>query len=292
MKRSLLLVLSAMLAFGWCSCAAAELCKRCQGKPYILSVGKCTSCGGVARSGAFKLCPKCSGKQRKCEHCLSLLKGPKPPQPERIDLNKAAAYASGKWKYRLRIAHPGTRSEGKWGTLTYGGKQPPVPEINDYYQTPWGAMYWVGMPEMRSGWHGWMPQPSGGGARKGRLLTLPGDKRLPPALTEKDDGKTLSMAVKKRFVVRLAGNPTTGYGWRTVEVTGDAVEQTGKVAYVAAKRQPGMVGVGGHYVFRFEAVKPGKTSIKLEYARPWEKDKPPAKTFTVTINVRGRRTRR
>ncbi len=46
-----------------------------------------------------------------------------------------------------------------------------------------------------------------------------------------------------------------------------------------------MVGVGGKFVFRFNAAKSGKTQVHLEYVRPWKKNIKPVQTFTATIEV-------
>ncbi len=64
-----------------------------------------------------------------------------------------------------------------------------------------------------------------------------------------------------------------------------AIEQTGDTKYTTNPHNPGMVGVGGTFLFTFKAAKPGKTEVNLEYVRPWEKNKKPVKTFTTTIEV-------
>jgi len=273
--------------------AAAALCEKCRDGMYIVSIGKCTSCGGPTASGAFKLCKKCSAKLRKCQHCLARLDGPrkppprkKPPRPKPIDPKKPATYFFRNWKYRHDIAQPGTRSEGRWGRLLYNNRRVPIPEINDYHNTPWGPMYWVGVPKTSFGRHGWMPRPSARIQRKGKLLSVPETEPKPIELTEADNDKTVTAAVGKPIVIRTAGNPTTGYRWQTAQLAGDAVEQLGEPSYATRPHAPGLLGVGGTFTFTFKAVKPGKTTVKLVYARPWEKNKPPAKTFTVTINVK------
>jgi inhibitor of cysteine peptidase len=45
-------------------------------------------------------------------------------------------------------------------------------------------------------------------------------------------------------------------------------------------------GAGGTELWTFKAVGAGKTTIALNYARPWEKDIPPAKSETFTVDVR------
>ena len=105
------------------------------------------------------------------------------------------------------------------------------------------------------------------------------------ALDEKANGKTVAVAMGKTLVVRLAGNITTGYGWTVKKLDGDALKQDGKVKYEQKKTPRPMVGSGGTFVATFNTVKPGKATIAMAYARPWEKDTPPIKTFTVTVTV-------
>jgi len=45
-------------------------------------------------------------------------------------------------------------------------------------------------------------------------------------------------------------------------------------------------GSGGNILLRFEAVKVGKTMLKLIYRRPFEKNKRPTKTFEVKVTVK------
>lgn len=105
-------------------------------------------------------------------------------------------------------------------------------------------------------------------------------------LDEKADGKTAEVVAGKAVVVQLDGNPTTGYSWSLRKLDGDALEQQGEVRYVPKKVPRGMVGSGGTFIAVFKAVKPGKAVIAMAYARPWEKDKPPARTFEATVQVK------
>lgn len=292
MRKVIQVVLSTVVTVGLCGPAAADLCEKCRGKAYITSVGECSACGGQTTSGAFKLCKKCSAEQGRCEHCLALLDpGKRPPEkkarrPKPIDPNKPGTYSFGKWKYSLTITAPGTRSEGRWGQLLYDGKKLPIPEVNDYHRTPWGMIYWVGDPRPRWGEHGWLSSPSPRVKRKGKLLPAPDAQAQELKLTAADNGKTAATEVGKTVVISLEGNITTGYRWQTAELSGKAVEPIGKPSYVTRPHQPGMVGVGGTFVFKFKAARPGKAAVKLVYVRPWEKDKPPERTFAATIEVR------
>ena len=107
----------------------------------------------------------------------------------------------------------------------------------------------------------------------------------PIVLTEADAGKTIEAAVGQEVVVRLAWNPTTGFRWTVGPVEGDAMVPKGRVAYEPPGRAlPGAVGT---FVARFLAVREGEASVAMRYVRPWEKDREPAKTFAVTVNVGG-----
>jgi predicted secreted protein len=75
-----------------------------------------------------------------------------------IDTSKNGVYESGPWRYEFSVSSPGSKSEGYHGKLLYNGRVLPWPTgVNDYYQTPWGPMYWVGEPVVLWGNHGWMP---------------------------------------------------------------------------------------------------------------------------------------
>jgi predicted secreted protein len=102
-------------------------------------------------------------------------------------------------------------------------------------------------------------------------------------LSELDDGKTVNVSAAKSVQVKLAGNPTTGYSWVVSKVDGNALQQVGGVDY-ARGGGPG-VGEGGAFLATFNVANVGKTVVVMEYRRSWEKEKPPAKTFTVTLEV-------
>ena len=107
---------------------------------------------------------------------------PDPAAPVRlkpINPAKAGTYTSGKWRYQMQITSPGTRSEGRWGWLTYDGQKLPRGDVNDYYNTPWGPMYWVDVPTTAWGVHGWMPVPLAQNRRQGRALRAARRRRRP-----------------------------------------------------------------------------------------------------------------
>lgn len=99
------------------------------------------------------------------------------------------------------------------------------------------------------------------------------------------DGKTIEVKGVSRVLVLLPGNMTTGYSWAIARVEGAAVQAAGEVQYTAKPHQPGMVGGGGTFEASFRVVEKGKATVTMEYRRPWEKDTPAEKKFTVTLDV-------
>ena len=99
--------------------------------------------------------------------------------------------------------------------------------------------------------------------------------------TDEDNGETEALAVGDVLVITLDGNPTTGYQWQVADYDDAVLEQKGEPTYT---RHGAAIGGGGSYDFRFEAAGKGETDLRLIYFRPFE-NKPPIKTFTMTISV-------
>ena len=104
-------------------------------------------------------------------------------------------------------------------------------------------------------------------------------------LDKADNAKRFQVPVGQWVLVRLAGNPTTGYEWQTASVNGQAVQSAAERQYVRTPVKPNVVGSGGTYYFKFRAMQPGVTTIKLIYLRPWLKDQPPLDSFRCTVEV-------
>jgi inhibitor of cysteine peptidase len=104
------------------------------------------------------------------------------------------------------------------------------------------------------------------------------------SVTEQDDGKSIELLKGQTLFVRLASNPTTGYQWK---LRGDTAPlDLVKSDFSGDTHSGNKVGVGGTESFQFTAKAAGKAVLKLEYRRPWEKDVPAAKTFTLTVVVK------
>ncbi len=115
---------------------------------------------------------------------------------------------------------------------------------------------------------------------------------IPPAskdrvIDETQNGKTIKVKAGETVVIKLAGNPSTGYTWKLDSSATPAGLTLGKLDFTTPPQPPGQirVGAGGTYQMRVEAKSVGSNKVELSYLRPWEKNKPAYKTFSVTIEV-------
>ena len=138
------------------------------------------------------------------------------------------------------------------------------------------------------------------------------------------DGKEVEIAVGNALIVTLESNATTGFRWELVEITNEPEEPAPReeaeepgpepeeegpepvepplvvvpeelpektvLKHVDNKYIPpdakGVEGAAGKEVWTFHAEEKGKSTITMEYRRPWEQDVEPAKTFTLTVIVK------
>jgi inhibitor of cysteine peptidase len=107
----------------------------------------------------------------------------------------------------------------------------------------------------------------------------------PDIIGAQQDGKTVAVIKGKPIQIQLHWNITTGYAWQLKSLKGDALEQVGELKYVANPHSRFVPGGGGKLIATFKTVKAGSGTIELVYLRPWEKNTPPVKTFTVTVKV-------
>jgi inhibitor of cysteine peptidase len=103
------------------------------------------------------------------------------------------------------------------------------------------------------------------------------------ALTSAENGKTVEAHPGDTLILRLESNPTTGYEWSVTEEPDTAVVKSAGHSFEGP--DPQVPGAGGMDEWRFQAVAPGTTALALAYGRPFEKDTPPAQTFSVTFDV-------
>lgn len=112
------------------------------------------------------------------------------------------------------------------------------------------------------------------------LLTACGKEE--PLVTEKMNGGLLTLVQGQSFILKLHGNPTTGYVWQISSLSPVYLKPVSEVNYQADSL---LTGSGGTYTYEFTAVKAGTTTLELVYRRPWEENKSPYGTFQISIRI-------
>ena len=71
--------------------------------------------------------------------------------------------------------------------------------------------------------------------------------------------------------ISLDANPSTGYAWTGVVLTGSAVSlDSAAGVFVPDAQDEPLTGAGGQTQYVLTAVRPGESVVVFEYARPWE----------------------
>jgi len=99
---------------------------------------------------------------------------------------------------------------------------------------------------------------------------------------ESSDGGTAQVTQGQVLVVRLPGNPTTGYTW-TISEAPEFLVPLGDPTFEASSEA---LGAGGVVSLRFAPEGVGTGTLTLAYRRPWETDQPAERTFTLTVDSR------
>ena len=103
-------------------------------------------------------------------------------------------------------------------------------------------------------------------------------------VSDQNNGKDIDLTSGESLVVKLASNRSTGYGWT---VLGDpAPLKLEKTSYHKSTKSSPATGAPGVQVFQFSTGSAGITTLNLVYRRSWEYNMPPAKTFSLRVNVR------
>ncbi len=104
-------------------------------------------------------------------------------------------------------------------------------------------------------------------------------------LTEKNNGDSFNLKINDTINIKLESNPTTGYSWILSDGTDSAIVSLIDSEFIQSSEDKELVGAGGYEMFTFKAVSKGKTSIILNYKRPWEEGVEPLGTFEITISI-------
>lgn len=107
-------------------------------------------------------------------------------------------------------------------------------------------------------------------------------------LDESADTQTLSAQPGQYLAIALPANITTGFAWSVKSIEGGGLKAEGEMRYYPAAQpagQPPRVGSGGAAAQAFHVTAPGAAKVTLTYARPWEKDQPPARTLQFSVKA-------
>jgi inhibitor of cysteine peptidase len=101
------------------------------------------------------------------------------------------------------------------------------------------------------------------------------------ALSQIDNGKSISLAMGEMLTLSLTENPTTGYRWQLDSPKG------GVLRIADDKFQPvgGQVGGSGIRTLSLVAAEKGSYRLSLSLKRAWETPESGIEEFTLQLNV-------
>ena len=109
--------------------------------------------------------------------------------------------------------------------------------------------------------------------------------QTPTLVTASRSGGAVTLQTGDTLVVALDAQPSTGYRWETLDLTGPVLVAVGSADYLPATVAPGTVGAPGDSVFRYQAHEAGHATLDLAYSRPFEPGVAPARTVHYDITV-------
>ena len=117
------------------------------------------------------------------------------------------------------------------------------------------------------------------------LVVFAGGCPFPPgpalSLDADDSGSDVTLEVGQRMDVYLDSNASTGFEWELEELDTSVLEHTDTVYHGCVVPMP---GCPDSQTWKFIAVSPGSTDLRLIYHQPWL-DVDPERTFELTVTV-------
>ncbi len=105
----------------------------------------------------------------------------------------------------------------------------------------------------------------------------------PVALVQSDGGARYFLLQGETLLVKLPSNPSTGLAWAVTRNASSILKPAGDPKLeMPEKAAP---GVGGFQVFTFQVAGAGTATLELSYRNDSEKDKPPARTWTIFVSA-------
>ena len=101
------------------------------------------------------------------------------------------------------------------------------------------------------------------------------------ALSEADDGSRIYVVQGDVLTVRLPANVTTGYGWSAAQAAPGVLQSPEPPSYLPPAAS--LPGAAGTQTFTIPVIASGAGWLQLVYRRPFEKEAPPARTWSVFV---------
>ena len=118
------------------------------------------------------------------------------------------------------------------------------------------------------------------------LLFFMSDKQPAPrkslTLKAEDNGKHYLLIKEGQIDLSLKAHFSAGYSWDISQLDSSILKQSGEVKFIPESEK---LGAPATQLFYFQAINLGETKIKLIYHRSWEKEKVPADSFEINIEV-------
>lgn len=95
---------------------------------------------------------------------------------------------------------------------------------------------------------------------------------------------SIAATVGEEIVIQLASNPATGSSWSTAGSPDPTVVTQMASDFVA--NPSAAFGTEGVHRWTYRAVGPGSATLRFNYGRTWDRQTPPERSATFTINIR------
>jgi inhibitor of cysteine peptidase len=113
------------------------------------------------------------------------------------------------------------------------------------------------------------------------------DRVLMPRMRGSSATDSVTLRRGQTLRIELPGESGTGYQWRVTEPA-DSAPQLLVLQHHNVGGPSGYNTRPGDHIwdlFTFRAEQTGQAATELTYSRPWEKDAPPAKRYTLNVTV-------
>ena len=112
------------------------------------------------------------------------------------------------------------------------------------------------------------------------------ETKIKTFLINEEKENCITIGINEKFMIKIRSNITTGYSWSPVNVDrNEYVTFLGPGEEDCSDEQSGLKGEPHYECLVFKAVKPGKTSIILNFSRPWEKNTDPLKSVIIFLII-------